>query len=201
MKIYIETNFVHELVFLQEQSESCEKILSISEEHTAQLIIPAFSLAEPLEKLHRQKNARLEIQKSLDTEIRQLSRTAGYVAKIQAIKDLDLLFSQSIEDERKRFEHYRKRILNAATVLPLDSKVLLESEILERKVNLSAPDAVVYASVYSHLQSNKIEDSCFLNRNSKDFDIPEIRAELEKFGCTMIPRFDDGLRFITTRSN
>ncbi len=199
MKIYVETNFVQELVFLQEQSESCEKILSICEKKDATMWIPAFSLAEPLDKLHRQKNLRQEIQKNLDSEIRQLSRTSGYQTKIQSIKNLDLLFAQSIEDERKRFEYYRKRILDIALVLPLDSNVLNESENLEKSLNLSAQDAIVYVSVLSNLRTNQSEDSCFLNRNSKDFDIPDIRTELESYNCLMIPRFDDGLQFIEAR--
>lgn len=198
MNIYVETNFVQELVFLQEQSESCEKILSICEKKDATILIPAFSLAEPLEKLHRQKSSRQEIQKSLDSEIRQLSRTTGYETKIQAIKNLDLLFAQSIEDERQRFEVYRKRILDAAVVLPLDLNILLEAEGLEKSLNLSAQDAIVYVSVLSNLRSNSSKDDCFLNRNSKDFDIPEIRSELGDYNCTMIPRFDDGFRFVET---
>lgn len=63
MIIYVESNFVLELAFLQEQFESCEKILSICEKELGTLIVPAFSLAEPLEKLHRQKNFRQEIKK------------------------------------------------------------------------------------------------------------------------------------------
>ena len=33
MKVYVETNFVLELAFLQEQHSSCDKILSLCEEN------------------------------------------------------------------------------------------------------------------------------------------------------------------------
>src|SRR5437868_2878186 len=106
MNVYVETNFLQELTFLQEQSSACEGILELSETKKTTLIIPAFSLVEPLEKLHRQKNVRIDIQKTIDTEIKQLSRSAGYEAQIKGIKDLDVLFAQSIEEERKRYEKY-----------------------------------------------------------------------------------------------
>lgn len=114
---------------------------------------------------------------------------------------LDLLFAQSIEDERQRFEKYRQLILTIAEVLSLDVAVFRNAEVFERTLNLTTQDAIVYASVLSHLRSNQPTVSCFLNRNSKDFDIPEIRTELEELGCTMIPSFDDGLRFISGRLN
>lgn len=199
MRILVETNFVQELVFLQEQYESCEKILTLSEEGRAAIVIPAFSLIEPLDKLHRQKNARQEIQKQLNTEIKQLSRTAGYEARLDEIKELDLLFAKSIEDERKRFEAYRQRIFATSKILPLDLAVLTSSVAYETSLNLSTQDAIVYASVISELQPVSGEQSCFLNRNSKDFDVPEIRGELERLNCTMIPRFDDGLKFVISR--
>ncbi len=54
MNIYVETNFVLELVFEQEQCVICEQILQFCETGQAKLIIPAYSLAEPHEKLSRQ---------------------------------------------------------------------------------------------------------------------------------------------------
>ncbi len=201
MNIYVETNFLQELAFLQEQSGACEDILKLCESGAAQLVIPAFSLAEPLEKLHRQKNTRLEIQKSVDTEIKQLSRTVGYESQIQNIKNLDLLFAQSIEEERKRFEKYLNKLVDIAYILPLDAPIFQASEKFERELKLSMQDALVYASVLTHLRADQTSTSCFLNRNSKDFDIPEIRTQLAGLNCTMIPRFDDGFRFVTSRLN
>jgi len=56
VRIYVETNLVLELAFQQEQFASCEKILQLCEAGQAQLVIPAYSLAEPHEKLSRQAN-------------------------------------------------------------------------------------------------------------------------------------------------
>ncbi|MGA9382849.1 MAG: hypothetical protein WBV73_29160 [Phormidium sp.] len=55
MNIYVETNFVLELVFQQEQWQSCEQILQLCEAGSAKLVIPAYSLAEPDDKLSRRR--------------------------------------------------------------------------------------------------------------------------------------------------
>ena len=69
MNIYVETNFVLELVFQQEQFVSCEQILQLSESDSIQLIIPAYSLAEPHEKLIRQARSRRDLQQGLEAEL------------------------------------------------------------------------------------------------------------------------------------
>ncbi len=49
MNVYVETNFVLELVFEQEQQASYEQILALCKSGKARLIIPAYCLAEPHE--------------------------------------------------------------------------------------------------------------------------------------------------------
>jgi predicted nucleic acid-binding protein len=102
LNIYAETNFVLELTFEQEQCRSCEEILALCEAGQATLILPAYSLAEPHEKLTRQSRDRRELQQQLEAELRQLSRTASYASRIQSIQDIASLLVQSNEEERHR---------------------------------------------------------------------------------------------------
>ena len=48
MIVYVESNFVLELAFLQEQHESCNTIITLAESSQVELVIPAFSIVEPL---------------------------------------------------------------------------------------------------------------------------------------------------------
>ena len=47
-----------------------------------------------------------------------------------------------------------------------------------REHGLSPQDALVYAAVLSHLQRVRPAQSCFLNRNYKDFGDPHIVEQL-----------------------
>jgi predicted nucleic acid-binding protein len=199
VNIYVETNFVLELTFEQEQCSNCEQILQLCEVGTGKLIIPAYSLAEPHEKLIRQARNRRELQQSLDAEIRQLSRTASYISRIQSIQNIATLMVQSNEEERYRFIQYRDRLLNVGEVVALDASILTTAATYESAYDLSPQDALVYASVMGHLRENLPQKSCFLNRNSKDFDSPDIIDELRQFNCRMIPRFDLGYNFVQSQ--
>ncbi len=199
MNIYVETNFVLELVFQQEQSASCEQILQLCEAGIAKLIIPAYSLAEPHEKLTRQAKSRRDLQQVLDTELRQLARSTSYTTRINSIQDIARLLVQSSEEERQRFVEYRERFLNNAEIISLTASILSGAATSEDPYDLTPQDALIYSSVINHLRHNNPQIACFLNRNSKDFDNPDIVDELNKLNCRMIPRFDNGYGFIQSQ--
>ena len=199
MNVYVETNFVLELVFEQEQLTSCEQILALCDSGVIQLIIPAYCLAEPHEKLTRQARSRRELQFNLEAELRQLARTSSYTTRITSIQDIASLLVQSNEEERQRFIHYRERLSTVAEIVPLTLDILKEAATYEAPYDLTPQDALVYASVISHLRQNNSLASCFLNRNSKDFDNSDIVDELNENNCTMLPRFDHGYSFIQAR--
>lgn len=199
MNIYVETNFVLELTFEQEQCSSCERILQLCEAGQTNLIIPAYSLAEPHEKLSRQARSRRELQQSLDAELRQLLRTASYASRIKSIQDIASLMIQSNEEERHRFIQCRDRLLKVGEIVVLNASILTEAASYETTYDLTPQDALVYASVITHLRHDLPTQACFLNRNSKDFDSPDIVDELRQLNCRMIPRFDSGYSFIQSQ--
>ena len=47
MIVYVESNFILELAYLQEDHENCGRILKLAEAGKIQLILPAFAIAEP----------------------------------------------------------------------------------------------------------------------------------------------------------
>jgi predicted nucleic acid-binding protein len=111
------------------------------------------------------------------------------------------LIVQSNEEERNRFIQYRERLLNVAEIVPLNTEILKEAASSETIYDLTPQDALVYASVIHHLQIYQPLQACFLNRNFKDFNTPEIVDALKKFNCRMIPRFDDGYSFLQVHTS
>lgn len=201
MNVYVETNFVLELVFLQEQSVHCESLLEQCDGKQHKLVIPAYCLAEPNEKLHRQARNRTELQRTLESELRQLARSHPYRVRIDNIQDIASLLVQSNEEERRRFDAYRRRLLETAEIVPLTAEILEQAARYEDSHQLTPQDALVYASVMHHLSRSVSPQNCFLNRNSRDFDSPDIFDELARYNCRMIPRFDDGEGYVRFSSS
>ena len=196
MNVYVESNFVLELALLQEQSASGEAILRLGEERRVHLVVPAYALVEPYETLTRRHKQRREMKKDFDVELGQLARTATYTDRLNGLRDLTALLIQSADEAERRLEEVRSRLLNTAEVIPLDAAVLAASAAPRREHGLSPQDALVYAAVLSHLQRVRPAQSCFLNRDSKDFNDPHIVEQLGRYSCKLFPRFDSGHQFI-----
>ena len=196
MNVYVESNFVLELALLQEQSTSCEEILGLCETGSVQLVVPAYSLAEPYETLTRRQKRRKRLKEELDAELGQIARTATYAERLDGFRDVTALLMNIDDEESKRLEEVRARLTETAEVIPLDTSVLSASTQYQRTHRFAPQDALVYSAVLSHLERARAPRSCFLNRNSRDFDDQTVIEQLERYNCKLLPRFDSGSRFI-----
>ena len=79
----------------------------------------------------------------------------------------------------------------------LEGRTIEASLVLQKQRNLQPQDAIVYASVLSHMEHSSDSVKCFLNRNSKDFANPDIENnDLVAHSCVLITDFEEGLRYI-----
>ena len=95
MIVYVESNFVLELAFLQEEYESCLELLRLAESQAIHLVLPAFSIGEPYEVWVRRSKQRRELRDQLSTAIRELSRSRPYQASSHEFQEL-ILTSDSL---------------------------------------------------------------------------------------------------------
>jgi hypothetical protein len=163
------------------------------------LVVPAFSLAEPHIALMRRGNERSRLSRELQPHLSELGRSKPYREASGNFSELVKLLIRSVEREREGLERAIDGMLEAAEVIPLDSDVFLQAGAIRSAADMSAQDSIVLASVVRHLVKTKPAESCFLNRNTKDFDDPNVREILDGFGCRFFGRFDDGLHYIEGR--
>jgi hypothetical protein len=196
MNVYVESNFVLEQALEQEQCESCEQLIGMASAGSVQLVVPAFSFAEPHGALLRAKNARFRLRDELLPHLRELARSRAHRELSGILHGLADLLAGSAKRERIGLQRTIERMLKVVQVIPLDAHVLDHAGKIEAALEMPAPDSIVLASILSHLAKTKPAESCFLNRNTKDFDYPNVREMLSEYGCKFFGRFDEGLRYI-----
>ena len=196
MILYVESNFVLELALAQEQCRSCEEILSICETNDATLVLPAFSIAETYETIVRRDRDRGELGRRLEREFAQLLRSEHYSEQVEALRSTTNLLVRSGEEERQRLNATLDRILQIATIIPLERETLASATNAQRQFGLSAQDSIVYASVLQHLTTSALDSRCFLNRNSKDFSDADVVEILSGYHCKILYSFEDGLGYV-----
>ena len=82
--VYVETNFILEMAFSQEQVNSCKSILSLCESEKVKLIIPSFSIGESFEALVRKSKVQKELASKIFEELKQVSRSGLYREEVEA---------------------------------------------------------------------------------------------------------------------
>ena len=196
MIVYVESNFVLEMAFRQEQAESCRRVLALCATGRAKLVLPAFSVAEAFQAFVARATARNQAARDLRLQLDQLARSETLADEAEPLRRLTGLLVRSAEEERTGLQAAMQEILDAAELIPLDADVVREAGRIEASLGLSPQDAIVLASVLKHLNAIQPEKSCFLNRNTKDFDNPDVVTRLQDLGCRLLPRFDTGLDYI-----
>ena len=199
MRLYVESNFLLEIVLDQEQSEYCRDILDASLRGTIELGIPAFSVLESYHALDGKHKSRAKVHGDLQIELRQLGRARSYQNQTEALRDVSQILLSTAEAERIRIEAVRLRIEEHVNVFPLTDVVLAKAGYYQHLYALSARDATVLASVVLDLESSGGNESVFVTRNSKDFGDPDISALLGERGCRLMFGFDDTVSLLRSR--
>jgi predicted nucleic acid-binding protein len=192
--VYVESNFVLELALVQEQHETCDQILRVCEAGVSRLVLPAFSMVEPLETLRRHEVARRRVRNALEDELKQLARTAIYQERLRDVEPVLELLVQSSDEDLQRLASVRSRLLACAELIPLEGSILAQAEEHQEDYDLSPQDAVIYASVLAHRRISD-EPGCFVTRD-QDFKDLEIKRELRSYNCKLLSNFATGYQFL-----
>ncbi len=196
MNVYVETNFILELAFMQEQYESCNKVLTLCEAGGSNLILPAFCIAESYATLIHQAKKREQLANNLARELRQLSRSVPYKNNVDVLQNATALLARSSQNEEQQLITVVDRGLKIADIISLEAEIIQAATQHRAKYSLVPRDSIVLASVLYHLSSAGNVESCFLNKNKRDFDDLDIRESLLNMHCKMLFNFDSGFNYI-----
>lgn len=199
MTVYVESNFVLEQALQQEQCDACDSILDLAGSGLIALVVPAFSLAEPHQAIALKAKARNRLSNELRTHMSELGRSKRYRALPEDFTVLASALIQSAEHERDGLHRAIAGLLKIAHIIPLDSFTFVSAGELQASLGMSGQDAIVLASVVRHLENTKPSESCFLSRNSRDFDDPDVRDRLDQFACRYFTDFDEAMQYIKAR--
>lgn len=199
MIVYVESNFVLELAFLQEEHESCEELLSLSESGNIHLVLPVFSIGEPYETWVRRSKQRQGLHEQLSATIRELSRSRPYQESSQDFQDLTNLLLSSVEDEKNRLDEILERILQTVDVIPIGLSIIREAITFQKSRDLGPQDSIVYASIIGHLANASRGFCCFITRDRDFVENPDIKSDLATYDCRLFTKFANGLGYIRSR--
>jgi predicted nucleic acid-binding protein len=194
-RLYVESNFIVELVRAQEQVDECERLLVLGEEQEGvELVLPAFCLAEPLHTVRRGQAERRSLQDRMQRELKQIRRSRGLRGAADSYA-VSALFVDAAEQENARLESFYRRIAEVVDLVALTSDVVDSAFELGRRFDLMVPDAMVLASVLHHADVSP-GPFRFVTKDKKDFDDPELRRLLQERDGDLLTSFGSAVGYV-----
>lgn len=203
MIVYVETNFVLELAFLQEEHQQVRDLLEVVRGGAAtELALPVFCVGEAYEAFGRKRKERLDLADNLRREIAQIVRSKPYAGRSKELNELTELFARSGREQKERLDRVLDEVLSICRLLPLSRETFGKAVGYQKTRSLKPQDSLVYASVMEDLDAGPRRRSCFVTRNPRDFANPDIRdVDLAGRGCTLLTNFTAGLGHVRANSS
>jgi predicted nucleic acid-binding protein len=192
--VYVETNFLLELAYLQERSGSCEEILRLAKARSITLGLPAFSVAEAYSTWRRKNTERQQFNVQLRKYIRETSRSAQFSGLVDESKDVVAALIAGGDESKGRLAAALMSIESNGAVIALTAEIISIAGRHEVAYSMSSQDALVLASVKSHAEKNG-GLKCFITQD-EGFDDPLIHSELLVNECKVIVNFADAVAYI-----
>ena len=192
MHVIVESNFVLEIAFQQEEYIFCERICEGAKANAYSLHLPQYALTETFEKLRPLRNQREANQEYLLKQITQHRREAECDADAMDALSLALtnLLSERTQVQTRRLYATVGELAQLAAVILFTPVLVAEAYIKAQEHSLSPQDSLIYASVLAGLRTLPADSpKLFVSRNADDFNKSAIKAELHALGCEYLSNF------------
>jgi predicted nucleic acid-binding protein len=200
LTLYVESNFVLEVVLGQEELAPAERLLATAEAGAIELVLPEFSLGEPFARVKQGIRDRRGLMTQLNTRVGQLARSSPHQTEVGALQAVPNLVASIDRRERDRLTRTIERLLGTARFIALDLASYRAAITYQTQYDLEIEDAIILATVIADLQTQQSTGRhLFANRNQSDFDDPGIVADLGNLGCDLVWTFADAVTLLGMR--
>jgi hypothetical protein len=206
MIVYVESNFILELVLEQEEAQAVNEIVTMAESSQLELVFPIFALIESFNRIISNGEERKKLYNDqLNKQFGQLQRSElhkSFAPTFQSISN-ELLNIKNIE--MRAIEAAMPRLIKVARSLDITSSIFEQAVQKYQKNIFKLGDALIYAAIINDLQlQSHNEPKYFLSRDIKAFGKEnayqgDIKMELQGYNCDYIPKFEDGLKRIQSK--
>lgn len=200
MIVYIETNFVIEVVREQEQHSAANTILDLAERGQIELAFPNFVLAECFENVLRKHRERNSSHSSLKKALSELQRSEPHRQIMVDFGPVISILQDSQVRELNLLHSTLDKLINIGKCLEVKKNGIKQALFYQENLDLDPKDSIIYSTIIDDLKVRASEErKCFLSRDRTAFDSDDdrrIKAELETYNCTYKGSFYGGLMFI-----
>jgi len=195
--VYVETNFVLELAYLRPTSDNCQRLLELARNDRIDIVVSSFALVEARLAWQRNVKRRNRLHAAVRTELGELSRSRPLVDIPTQSQAFVAALIDTAQQDRARLEIAIETLADIGTVTLTPSRTLARAYEIEQRLGLSPQDALVYASVIEHIESDDSPDKLFVTQNRRDFLVVE--DDFANYDCKLLFTFNAAEGYVRSR--
>jgi hypothetical protein len=193
MILYVESNFVLEIVLRQEQVAPAEELLNLAEGRRIEIVFPAFCLIEPFWTIGNRADQRETLRKQLNQELTRLSRSDSHRELVANLNVAIQPMVELVHLEQRSFESTARQMLGVGKAIEMGQEIVESALSYQSRYGLTFFDAVVYSAIISDIvQRGDPGPKCFVSKDKKAFFNLE---EFKSHNCRYISSFEEALKF------
>jgi predicted nucleic acid-binding protein len=193
--VYVETNFLLELAYMQESYESCQEILRLAGSRSISLVLPACCITESYLTWHRKNTERQQFHTQLQAYLAELSRSAPNRGLADQYREAMAALIAGSDESRDRLLAAIASVGADGEMIPVTTSTMLMVGLHEDAHSLSPQDALVLASVKSHSET-RAGRKCFVTKDRNFARKCKESAELSVDQCDVLNDFAHALSYI-----
>ncbi len=197
MIVYVETNFVLEIVLAQEQHIAAETILAMAEMQKLELAFPSFIISEVYSTIVRRQKERKGLLNSFQETLKQIKRSEHLKDTALSMEPLVSRLLDAETPENDLLYNTIQKMLSVGHSIESDLQSLVEARSYQLDYDLFLPDSIIYATIINDLKKRpENEAKRFLSKDIKAFSGSRVKADLRRYKCIYFPNFDNALENI-----
>lgn len=200
MIVYLDTNFLLEIAFGQEQEMHAKEIMKLAVDGKIELVCPCFVLIEPYWTIKNRDSNRKQLLKSIELELQQQKRSLNNSIEIGNLTNAHMSITNIGIKEGNAYNDILNKVLEIGTFIDITKDTFISSLTYSSSYGLGPQDALIYSAIISDMKKQSSGAlKCFLSRNSKDFDMDALKRELSEYNCRYFTNFEHGLGYINSQ--
>lgn len=200
MIVYLDTNFLLEMAFGQEQEIAAKEIMKLAVDGKIELVCPCFVLIEPYWTIKNRDSNRKQLLKSIELELQQQQRSPNNSIEIGNLTNAHVSITNIGIKEGNAYSDILNKVLEIGTFIDITKDTFISSLTYSSSYGLGPQDALIYSAIIRDMKKQSSGAlKCFLSRNSKDFDIDALKRELSEYNCRYFTNFEHGLWYINSQ--
>ncbi len=200
--VFVETNFLLNISFKQEEHRSSYQLLKLSEERKIKLCVPAFCVSEAYWGASKKNETQIETKGKVNNLINDALRNSYSRRSFEKYRQIPIDIDKKLDKELKMLDRNIARFLRIAKLIEHNTIIHRNGIAYRSRLDIKhEPDAFIISAIVWH-KTNKMPSTSqdlFVTVDSKLAIEPKVKQLMQQNGIMLESSFKESIETLKSR--